>query len=79
VKNKLSARMVDSFVRSKLPKFRTVFPEYRRYRISGGIGAPVVRDEVGRYAEEAGLYVLTQTPEGGAALLNRKDFRPREF
>ncbi|MEZ4524420.1 MAG: hypothetical protein R2941_00665 [Desulfobacterales bacterium] len=79
VKNKLSSRMVDSFVRSKLPKFRTAFPEYGRCRISGGIGALVVRDEVGRYAEDAGLYVLTQTPDGGAALMNRKDFRPKEF
>ncbi|MEZ4524419.1 MAG: hypothetical protein R2941_00660 [Desulfobacterales bacterium] len=55
--------MVDSFVRSKLPKFRTAFPEYGRCRISGGIGALVVRDEVGRYAEDAGLYVLTQSAD----------------
>jgi hypothetical protein len=39
----------------------------------------VVKEDVGRYAEKAGLYVLTQTDEGGAALLNRDDFEPKEF
>jgi hypothetical protein len=45
----------------------------------GGIGALVVIDDVGRYAEKAGLYVLTQTDEGGATLLNRQDFQPKAF
>jgi hypothetical protein len=48
-------------------------------RLFGAIGALVVRDDVGRYAEKAGLYVLTQTSEGGAALVNRKNFRAKEF
>jgi len=33
------------------------------------IGAPVVKDDVGRYAEKAGLYVLTHTDEGGSGPL----------
>jgi hypothetical protein len=45
----------------------------------GGIGALVVKDDVGRYAEKADLYVLTPTDEGGATLLNREDFEPRAF
>ncbi len=79
VKNKLQKRMIDSFVNKKLPRFKEVFPKYRDRRLLGGIGALVVRDDVGRYAEKAGLYVLTQTSEGGAALLNRKNFRAKEF
>ncbi len=43
------------------------------------MGSLVVKDDVGRYAEKAGLFVLTQTEDGGAALLNRKGFKPREF
>ncbi|MEA3417008.1 MAG: hypothetical protein U9R02_12790 [Thermodesulfobacteriota bacterium] len=39
----------------------------------------VVKDDVGRYAEKAGLYVLTQTSEGGVAIANRKKFRAKEF
>jgi len=79
VKNKLSKRMVDEFMEKKLPRFKELIPEYRDSRILGGIGALVVKDDVGRYAEKAGLYVLTQTSDGGAALLNRKGFMPREF
>jgi Holliday junction resolvase-like predicted endonuclease len=79
VKNKLQKRMIDRFVEKKLPKFVEMFPEFRGRRLLGGIGALVVKDDVSRYAEKAGLYVLTQTSEGGAALANRKTFRAKEF
>ncbi len=71
--------MVDKFVEKKLPKFKELFSEYRGLRLFGGMGALVVKDDVSRYAEKAGLYVLTQTSEGGAALVNRKNFRAKEF
>ncbi len=79
VKNKLQKRMVDNFLEKRLPKFREIFTEFRGRRLFGGIGALVVKDDVSRYAEKAGLYVLTQTSEGGAALINRKNFRAKEF
>jgi hypothetical protein len=79
MKNKLDRRMVDKFMDEKLPRFKTLLPEYRDSKILAGIGALVVKDDVGRYAEKAGLFVLTQTSDGGAALLNRKGFRPKEF
>jgi len=79
VKNKLEKRMVNEFIEERLPRFKELFPEYAQYRVQGGIGALVVKEDVGRYAEKAGLYVMTQTDEGGAALLNRADFKPKEF
>lgn len=79
VKNKLDKRMVDKFIEKKLPRFKAIFPEYEKYRVVGAMGVLVVKDDVGRYAEKAGLYVLTQTDEGGAALLNREGFEPRAF
>ena len=79
VKNKLSRRLVDEFMDEKLPRFKTLLPEYRDSKVLAGIDALVVKDDVGRYAEKAGLFVLTQTSDGGAALLNRKGFRPKEF
>ena len=79
VKNKLQKRMVDRFTEKKLPKFKEIFPGYRGRRLFGGMGALVVKEDVSRYAEKAGLYVLTQTSEGGAALINRKNFRAKEF
>ena len=79
IKNKLQKRMIDVFINKRLPKFKEAFPEFRGRRLFGAIGALVVKDDVGRYAEKAGLYVLTQTSEGGAALANRKNFRAKEF
>jgi len=79
VKNKLDKRMVDKFIEKKLPRFKAIFPEYEKYQVVGAMGALVVKDDVGRYAEKAGLYVLTQTDEGGAPLLNREGFEPRTF
>jgi hypothetical protein len=79
VKNKLDKRMVDKFLKEKLPRFKALFPEYEKYQVVGGMGALVVKDDVGRYAEKAGLYVLTQTDEGGATLLNREGFEPKAF
>jgi hypothetical protein len=79
VKNKLNRRMVDEFTEKKLPRFKSLLPEYRDSKILAGIGALVIKDDVGRYAEKAGLFVLTQTSDGGATILNRKGFKPREF
>ena len=79
IKNKLQKRMIDAFINKRLSKFKEAFPEFRGRRLFGGIGALVVKDDVSRYAERAGLYVLTQTSKGGAALANRKNFRAKEF
>jgi hypothetical protein len=79
VKNKLDKRMVDRFLEEKLPRFKALFPEYEKYQVVGGMGALVVKDDVGKYAEKAGLYVLTQTDKGGATRLNREGFKPRAF
>ena len=79
VKNKLEKRSVDKFLEKMLPKFKKVFPEYRDYDLIGGVGGLVVKDEVGQYAQKAGLYVLTQKGDGGAMLLNRKNFRAKSF
>jgi len=79
VKNKLEKRSVDKFLEKMLPKFKKVFPEYRDYDLIGGVGGLVVKDDVGQYAQKAGLYVLTQKGDGGAMLLNRKNFKAKSF
>ena len=71
--------MIDRFADEKLPKFRQIFPEYRDFRVIGGMGALVVDDGIGRYAEKKGLYIMTQNGEGGAMLVNRQNFRAKEF
>jgi len=79
VKNRMEKRMVDEFLNKKIPMFKQVFPQYKEFLIMGGVGALVMQDDVGRYAEKKGLYVLTQSGDGGAMLANRQNFRAREF
>ena len=79
VKKKMEEHLVDDFLERKLPRFRQIFPEYRDFPIIGGVGAPVMPDSISRYAEKKGLYVLTQNGEGGAMLVNRRNFRAKEF
>ena len=79
VKNKLQKRMIDSFITKRIPTFKKAFPQYSKYKLLCGIGGLVVKDEVGRYAEKSGLYVLTQTSDGGASLINQKNFKARDF
>ena len=43
----------------------------------GCSGREVVKEEVARYAERKGLFVLTQTDDGGAAFINKKRFKPK--
>jgi len=79
VKNKLTRRMINQFIEKKLPRFKTLFPEYKTYRVSGGVGSLVVKDDNSAYAEKKGLYVLTQRGDGGAMLVNRENFKPKVF
>jgi len=80
VETKLMSKwLVERFINEKLPRFKKIFPEYEKHQVVGGMGALVMKDDVGRYAEKAGLYVLTQTDEGGATLLNQEGFEPKTF
>ena len=79
IKNKLEKRLIDAFLTKKLPRFKVLMPQYRDLKVLGGVGALVVKDDIGRYAEKAGLFVLTQANDGGAALLNKKGLKPKEF
>ena len=79
VKNKLKKNHVDNFLEDQLPEFKRLFPEYKDKELWGAVGGLVVKDEVARYAERKGLFVLTQTDEGGATIINKKKFKPQVF
>ncbi len=79
VKNKLSYRAIDSFLNKQIPKFRQLFPEYEKYKLLGAVGSLVVKNEIGKYAEKLGLYVITQGSEGLAEIANSRNFKERIF
>jgi len=79
VKNKLRRRHIDQFLEERLPEFKEKFPQYKDKELLGAVGGLVVKDDVARYAERKGLFVLTQTDEGGATILNKERFKPKVF
>ena len=79
VKNKLTKEDVDTFINNQLPKFKKAFPRFQEYRLLGGIGGLVVKNEVEIYAQKLGLYVFVQSSKGNMVLANQKDFKERVF
>ena len=79
VKNKLRRKQIDQFLEERLPEFKEKFPQYKDKELLGAVGALVVKDDIARYAEKKGLFVLTQTDEGGATILNKEKFKPKVF
>jgi hypothetical protein len=63
VKTKVRKDDIDDFTEKKLPLFKTFFPKYTDYKILGAIGGTVFREDLSRYAEKKGLYVIHQAGE----------------
>ena len=68
VKNKLRLDDIKRFHDVQLPDFKPNFPDYANHTVYGGIGALVVREDLQRYAEKLGLFVLTQGENENARL-----------
>ena len=77
VKNKLRLDDIKRFHDVQLPDFKPNFPDYANHTVYGGIGALVVREDLQRYAEKLGLFVLTQGQNENACLHTPQ--KPLEF
>ena len=77
VKNKLRLDDINRFHDVQLPDFKPNFPDYANHTVYGGIGALVVREDLQRYAEKLGLFVLTQGQNENACLHTPQ--KPLEF
>jgi hypothetical protein len=77
VKSKLTIERVDEHL-ERLAKFKRAFPRYSGHRVLGAVAAMVIPEEVARYAEEHGLFVIGQAGDD-AVLLNSERFEPRAW
>ena len=78
VKNKFRENQLDEFMNVKLPRFKTLFPQYSSYKIYGGIWALVMFEEVEQKAKENWLFVFTQTWNIFEAK-NPSNFKPKIY
>jgi len=76
-KSNLSVEDVDEHL-DRLALFIDCWPEYAGYRLLGGVAGMVVPEEVARYADRHGLYVLAQSGEA-VAIRNDGRFAAREW
>jgi len=58
-----------------LKKYRTLFPEYKKYTLYGAIAAMTFEEEAIEEAKKFGFFILTQNNQN-LQLLNENDFEP---
>jgi len=61
-----------------LKKFRTLFPEYKDYKLYGGVAALAFEKGVIEEAKQFGFFILTQNNEN-IKLANESGFEPNEI
>lgn len=77
VKYNFRMDQLRKFYTEKLKKFKSLFPEYKRFKVFGGIAGMTMPHEVAETAQEYGFYVLTQNNEI-VGILNDPGFKPVE-
>ena len=66
------------FYEEKLKRFRTLFPEYKEYKLYGAIAALTFEKGVINEAENFGFYILSQNNDK-VKIVNPKNFEPNEI
>ncbi len=77
VKTKLRAGAVTRFV-EKLQVFQDWFPDHRHRTIYGAMAYLEGSEDVARYAERQGLFLIRATGNS-ASIVNAPDFKPRDY
>ncbi|WP_217127123.1 hypothetical protein [Hydrogenophilus thiooxidans] len=76
-KSRLTTDDVDEHL-ERLSRFKVAFPEYTDKLLHGAVAAMGAPDEVVRYAEKQGLYVLVQADDD-VVVCNQPGFTPRTW
>jgi hypothetical protein len=76
VKHKIHPSDVDEFVGKIIPAFRTSYPQYKDFKLYGGLAGMAFPTSAREAAEKHGLFVLTQNGQN-IKLANSVDFKPK--
>ena len=79
VKSRLQASDIDTFLSRQIPAFRKYFHQYKGRKLMGGLASLAVDEKLEKRVEEAGLFLFTQTEEGGTFIANSKAFSPKIY
>lgn len=75
VKSKLTEKDIDQHLQ-RLDKFKRFMPRYSDMKTYGAMGAMVVSNEVANYADQKGLFVITQNGDN-MVIINNEKFKPK--
>jgi len=78
VKYNFRKDQLRTFYEKRLKKFRTLFPEYKDYKLYGGVAALAFEKGVIEEAKQFGFFILTQNNEN-IKLANESGFEPNEI
>ena len=78
VKYNFKEKFLRDFYEGGLKKFRTLFPQYQKYKIYGAIAGMTFEDNVIQEAENYGFFVLSQNNEN-IKIMNSGSFEPNEI
>jgi len=78
IKSVLKVEDVDEFLK-KMERFLEFFPQYRGYKVYGGVAGLDITENAGKYAYRRGVFVIAATGEGTAKIKNDKKFKPRNL
>ena len=80
VKSRLQFSDIDAFIHRQIPMFKRYFGErYKGRKVMGSLASLSVGPKLEKEVEGAGLFLFTQTKEGGASLANSPDFSPKSY
>ena len=80
VKSRLHFSDIDTLIYKQIPAFKRYFgDDYKGRKIIGALASLAVDADLEKQVEAAGLFLFTQTKEGGASLANSPDFKPRFY
>ena len=85
VKARLRSSDINFFLKKQIPDFRKYFTEYKETctrqgeKLIGALASMAVSQKLERRVEDLGLFLFTQTEEGGASIANSIDFNPTHY
>ena len=79
VKSRLQEQDIDALISKQIPTFRRYFNDYKDHKLIGGLSSLAIDEKLEKQVEKAGLFLFTQTKEGGASIANGPGFHPKFY
>ena len=79
VKSRLQPSDIDTLIFKQIPNFRRYFNDYKDHKLMGGLASLAIDEKLEKQVEKAGLFLFTQTKEGGASIANSSSFTPKLY